>query len=113
EEDQIGRYQGQYERSQHRSQYPAPAADQTDPADHDGGQTAQRVVDPGERGADSRGHCQAEAADSAEKAGKDISREPRALDIDPAAKRGVAVASDGIEAKPQRRAPQGDPDDRD
>ena len=55
----------------------------------------------------------AKAADRAEQAREDICREPRALDIDPAAERRIAIAADRVDLQPELRAPKRDPDDGD
>ena len=110
EENQIGRYQGQHERGDHRPDHSAASAGQADPADDHRGQSAERVVDACERRPDSRGHRQAEAADRTEQTGEYVCGKARAVDIDAAAEGRYAIAADRIELKPKLGSAQGDPD---
>ena len=97
EENQIRRDQGQHECRHHRPDHSAASAGQTDAADDDRGQSAERVIDPGERRPDSGGHGQAQAADRTEQAGEDVGGKARAIDVDAAAESRDAIAADRVE----------------
>ena len=107
EEDQVRGDQRQYEWQRGQARPARRGRRRDDAPNNHGRQTAQRVVDAGQRSADAGRHCQGKATDGAEETRKNIGGDARALDRDSAAESSVAVAADRIEAQAKLRSNRG------